>query len=102
MLAVLFVAPLFYGYWSLDNVALLSPVEVALAFDAPLVKGASSATGARGVISKMGEVEVKYGAVRQHAGGLGEVKGSDSPAYRLGISRSESVTTPMEGMRFDH
>ncbi|KAK3111663.1 hypothetical protein LTR53_012864 [Teratosphaeriaceae sp. CCFEE 6253] len=90
-LAALFVLPLLWGFWKLDKVGLLSPLEVAKLFDAPLLAEANSAAGARGVVDTLGDREVKLGAVRS---------GSDG-AYRFGVAKSQQVYEPHKGMRFD-
>ena len=92
VLAVMFVAPLYYGWWTLGgNARLLSPMEIALAFDAPLLKDINSATGASEAIKRLGDVEVKYGSVTT----------SDGRSHRLGIAESGRVMKPQKGMRFD-
>lgn len=104
-MAVLFVLPLFWGFWRLDKVGLLSPIQLALALDAPLVKDANSAAGVSAVVDQLGDVRVKYGAVS-----ITDINGSDcdpkgeadrSGTYRLGIAKSARVVDPPKGMRFD-
>ncbi|KAK3068912.1 hypothetical protein LTR53_013158 [Teratosphaeriaceae sp. CCFEE 6253] len=90
-LAALFVLPLLWGFWKLDKVGLLSPLEVAKLFDAPLLAEANSAAGARGVVDTLGDREVKLGAVRSGSEG----------AYRFGVAESQQVYEPHKGMRFD-
>ncbi|KAK3075557.1 hypothetical protein LTR53_000995 [Teratosphaeriaceae sp. CCFEE 6253] len=106
MVAVLVVLPLFWGWWSLGKVALLSPVELALAFDAPLLRDVNSATGSAGVIGHLGGVRVQYGAMSDGVHGEGPASSSGesvraSVAFRLGIGESANVFRPHKGMRFD-
>ena len=105
VLAVLFVLPLFWGWWTLGHAPLVSPVELALAFDAPLFKKANSATGSTGVIKKLGEVHVTYGAAYETSlrpsADDAETKYAENIAPRLGIGRSKDVMAPYKCMRFD-
>ncbi|KAK3615803.1 hypothetical protein LTR56_026366 [Elasticomyces elasticus] len=89
LFAVLMVLPLFWGWWTIGRTNVLSPVELALAFDAPLFRDANSAQGVRKAVQKVGTTKVRYGAV-----------GSTTP-YRLGIAECQNVSTPHQGMRFD-
>ncbi|KAK3640138.1 hypothetical protein LTR56_005550 [Elasticomyces elasticus] len=88
LLAILMVLPLFWGWWRLGRTTLLSPVELALAFDAPLFRDVNSAQRASQAVGKFGTTEVKYGAV------------GNTP-YRLGIAERQNVLTPHQGMRFE-
>ncbi|KAK3635935.1 hypothetical protein LTR56_014473 [Elasticomyces elasticus] len=106
IIAVLFVLPLFWGWWTLDKVTLLSPFEVALAFDAPLLKEANSAQGVAAMVrSDMGKTQVKWGAVPDRSKFFDTdsdgTQRNGNAAYRLGIAESQSVMTPHKGMRFD-
>ena len=105
ILAALFVLPLFWGWWTLDSPRELSPLGIALAFDAPLLKGANSATGASGVVKQMGDMCVRYGVVENSAGTCdtddGVVKGTERGICRLGIAEIGSVRQPQKGMRFE-
>ncbi|KAK4923562.1 hypothetical protein LTR49_009275 [Elasticomyces elasticus] len=106
IIAVLFVLPLFWGWWTLDKVTLLSPFEVALAFDAPLLKEANSAQGVGAMVeSEMGSTQVKWGAVPDRSNFYDTdsdgTQRNGNAAYRLGIAESQSVMTPHKGMRFD-
>ncbi|KAK3109257.1 hypothetical protein LTR53_017683 [Teratosphaeriaceae sp. CCFEE 6253] len=99
ILAVLFVAPLFWGWWRLGRVGMLSPFELALAFDAPILKEANSATGVPGIIKQMGETKVRFGAVANASEGHeAKVGGRTSP--RLGFGRMDDVIQPRDGEHF--
>ncbi|KAK5708537.1 hypothetical protein LTR17_020623 [Elasticomyces elasticus] len=88
LVAILMVLPLFWGWWRLGRTTLLSPLELALAFDAPLLRNMNSAQRASQAIGEIGDTEVKYGAV-------GNIP------YRLGIAERQNVLTPNQGMRFE-
>ncbi len=64
----------------------LSPMEIALAFNSPLLSDVNSASGAKGVVEKLGGMKVKFGSVKD--------------AGRLGVAYSESVKRPYKGERF--
>ncbi|KAK5681425.1 hypothetical protein LTS10_005955 [Elasticomyces elasticus] len=105
VLAVLFVLPLFWGWWRLDKVQMLSPFDLALAFDAPLLKDVNSATGVQNVVKQMGDLQIRFGMSAQYAKGSGP--GDDGaelgrvPGFRLGFAESQVVSEPLKGMRFD-
>ncbi|KAK5720392.1 hypothetical protein LTR17_015029 [Elasticomyces elasticus] len=101
VMAVMFVLPLFFGWWTLGNAPLLSPMELGLAFDAPCLKEVNSATGSSGVVQKVGDVRLKYGAIYTMNGpGIEDGKESERMVCRLGIAQSQDVQQPTRGMRF--
>src|ERR1700761_1838206 len=61
LLTILVVLPLFNHWWSFDRSRTLSPLELAVAFDAPLVREVPSTRGADGVIQQVGDVRVRFG-----------------------------------------
>ncbi|KAK5697491.1 hypothetical protein LTR97_007629 [Elasticomyces elasticus] len=105
LLAVLFVLPLFWGWWKLDKVQMLSPFDLALAFDAPLLKDVNSATGVQNVVKQMGDVQVRFGMSVENAKvsrpGNDEAGVGSVASFRLGFAESHMVSEPPKGMRFD-
>ncbi|KAK5695177.1 hypothetical protein LTR97_008683 [Elasticomyces elasticus] len=102
ILAVMFVLPLFFGWWTLGNAPLLSPMELGLAFDAPCLKEVNSATGSSGVVQKVGDVHLKYGAIHTMNGpGIEDVRESERMVCRLGIAESQNVQKPTRGQHFE-
>ncbi|TKA59721.1 hypothetical protein B0A55_12896 [Friedmanniomyces simplex] len=105
VIAVMFVLPLFWGRWTLGKVSLLSPSDVVLAFNAPLLRGANSTKGASGVVKQMGNVQVKFGIVadtsRFYDTDSDGTRVRGSAGYRLGIAEKQRVLTPQKDMRFD-
>ncbi|ETN44487.1 uncharacterized protein HMPREF1541_10157 [Cyphellophora europaea CBS 101466] len=62
IVALLLAAALFKGYSTLGRPMTMSPVELAKAFDAPLLKGADSNAEMKALIELMGTRSVMYGA----------------------------------------
>ncbi|KAK5700209.1 hypothetical protein LTR17_023118 [Elasticomyces elasticus] len=88
VMAVMFVLPPFFGWWTLGNAPLLSPMELGLAFDAPCLKEVNSATGSSGVVQKVGDVHLKYGAIYTMNGpSIEDGKDSERMVCRLGIAQ---------------
>jgi len=102
VVAALSLLPLFWRWWKLGKMSFLSPIELALAFDSPLLKSASSATGSSGAIKSLGNVKVKYGAVydRSQVCACCTAKLTDDKDCRLGIGHEATVMDPPKDMRF--
>lgn len=101
LVTVLLILPLFYGWWTLDSKLTLSPLNIALAFESPLLKDVNSAAGAKDIVQQIGDERIRYGealsddeivvpASRLGAGTTG----------RLGIGMMRNVTRPRSGMQF--
>ena len=81
----------------------MSPFNIALAFDSPIVKDVNSASGSKGVAEEIGNKQLKFGVVYSPyrisvtgASGLEEGKTSG----RLGINESHIVAKPRKGTVF--
>ncbi len=101
LVTVLFVLPMFWGWWTIPNLT-LSPIETALAFNAPLLEDINSGAGAKGVVEELGSTGIRYGVVSrlESDGGGGSDTEEDCASGRLGIGTRESVTRPRKGIRF--
>lgn len=109
LLTILVVLPLFNHWWSFDRSRTLSPLELAVAFDAPLVREVPSAGGADGAIRQIGDVRVRFGAVvrtdnlaeNTETPGFGEGRFSEnrnrSVQSHLGIGKVENVIALTKG-----
>lgn len=64
ILAVLSVLPLFYGFWELGRHVSMSPLEIANAFEAPLLVDIGSNCNAREIMREAGLKNVVYGACK--------------------------------------
>lgn len=62
LLTIFIILPLFNRWWNFERSRTLSPFELALAFDSPLVKNVPSTAGAEGVIRRLGNVRVQFKA----------------------------------------
>ncbi|KAK5172819.1 uncharacterized protein LTR77_002939 [Saxophila tyrrhenica] len=63
-ITVAVVAYTFYGYWRLGRNTTFSPLEMANAFDAPLLRHEDSNMSANQLAKSCGSVEVQYGIAR--------------------------------------
>jgi hypothetical protein len=63
VVAVVVVTGLFHGYWHLGRAVTLSPVEMAKAFDAPLLRGEDPNGMIETLVTRAGDKEVRYGEV---------------------------------------
>lgn len=107
VLTILIVLPLFNRWWIFDRFRSLSPFEVALAFNASLLKSIPSNAGAEGVIQELGHLQVRFGAVAQaeteveksdDASGQTPGQGNSS-GQRLGVNRMDKVEIPRKGTK---
>ena len=110
LLTILIILPMFNHFWTHDRHRTFSPLEVALAFDSPLLKSVHSTAGAYGTICELGDVEVRFGAVQSEGtpsyqrkvitdDDSSQVEG-DSFARRLGIERAANVIRPRKNVQF--
>lgn len=74
-LAILVVIPTFYGFWHLGRSISLDPIEIAKAFDAPILGGAAALSNADIdlLVKTVGKRRIVYGEMLQADGG-GEKK----------------------------
>ncbi|KAI9745789.1 MAG: hypothetical protein M1835_002533 [Candelina submexicana] len=105
MLGVVFVAPIFGGWWHLGRSMSMSPIETAKAFSAPLLKGHDSNAGMKGILKEVGTKDLRYGeVVRVNGGGVrGDVYiPPDTPntTRTLEMANPAWVRAPQEGSRY--
>lgn len=62
-LSIVLVFPTFLGWWHLGRQMSLSPIEIAKAFNAPLLKGCGSNSKVKEISKDVGGLEVVYGGV---------------------------------------
>ncbi|KAK5174063.1 uncharacterized protein LTR77_001143 [Saxophila tyrrhenica] len=80
ILCILAILYTFWGFWNLGHSTSFSPVEIAKAFDAPILKSAPSNVNARRMANFEGDRNVQYGLTTdeltsgEHAGLLGTEK----------------------------
>ncbi|MBE7179797.1 MAG: DUF3176 domain-containing protein [Terriglobus roseus] len=71
LVALVMAAALFKGYAELGRSMTMSPIEVAKAFDAPILKGSDSNARVKTLIKQTGKRSVKYGASNDGSTGSG-------------------------------
>jgi hypothetical protein len=106
VLAIITVLPTFLGYWHLGRKVSMSPIEIAKAFNAPLLKGGNSNADSSQLVKDLGNLAVRYGAVSTG------VEMGDAKATKQGVSASQAelsgwrlqmadeVTQPQKGWVF--
>lgn len=96
--AAVSILPVFYGFWKLGLRATMSPLDVAKAFEAPLLKDVNSAAGSRGIVRAVGDLKVRLGQVTEQQVDDLEKRFTRS---KLAIAEAAGVVTPQKGTRFD-
>jgi hypothetical protein len=102
-IAIACVSLTFHGYWQLGREFSMSPLEIATAFNAPILRGAGSNADAKTLLDEVGDRPVKYGAVgtNETSGIVREQYGTDVlPNTRLQMADPQFTRTPQEGWRF--
>jgi hypothetical protein len=107
-LAIIMVLPTFFGYWHLGRKVSMSPIEIAKAFNAPLLKNDDSNADSGQLIKDMGNLGVRYGAASTGLGGndakVMKQRLSTSQAElsgrRLEMAPPEEVMQPQKGWVF--
>lgn len=70
LLGILAICPTFYGWWKLGREVSWSPLEIAKAFDAPLLRDVDSNATADQLVRQLDRKRVRYGEMRGvHGGG---------------------------------
>jgi len=62
-LAFLALLPLLWGWWHIERTSGFSPLEIALAFRAPLLQDVYRGASLDGIVKMVGELRVRYDAV---------------------------------------
>lgn len=77
----------------------MSPLEIAKAFEAPLLNNVNSAGGSRGIVNEMGDVKIAFGTAEAKV--VDERLGKEFTTSRLVVAEADRVVRPRRGMRFD-
>lgn len=88
VVAVLGVLPLFHGFWELGRDVSMSPLEIAKAFDAPLLANAGSNCEAREIARQAGNKQIVYGVSTT------KTEQSESSPLRLRLEVSGAARKP--------
>jgi hypothetical protein len=92
MLGVLINLPSFYGFWEIGRAVTMNPLETAKAFDAPLLRTASSNAAVDRMKKELSDVKVRYGEV------FGEAE--DHCRLMLKFDLQEKIVKPRPGIRY--
>lgn len=96
MIAILAVIPTFEGFWHLGRSISMNPIEVAKAFDAPILGGPAALSNADIDLldSHLGKRRVLYGEILQHQG---------QPEKKLTMGDSgQRISSPLWGCLRTH
>ncbi|KAF7185182.1 hypothetical protein HII31_13457 [Pseudocercospora fuligena] len=99
ILAIVAIIPVYFGWWKLGVRVTMSPLEIAKAFEAPLLNNVNSAAGSRGIVNDMGDVKIAFGTAEAKV--VDERLGKEFTTSRLVIAEADQVVRPRRGMRFD-
>lgn len=99
-IAVFFVTLTFAGYSTLGRSVSMSPLEIAKAFNAPLLEGVDSNADVKSLMRVVGERSVKYGAVSIDAAvdtaGTYAVRKEDTQARMAYVASDDGGQTRLE------
>jgi hypothetical protein len=104
--AILFAALLYWGWWQLGRHVSFSPIEIAKAFDAPLLQDVKTNSRAKDLLRDVGNLRIRYGAVSQRQPLLGERKQDTTPSTlegprdRLVFGLADQTLRPYGGQVF--
>lgn len=96
ILAILFVTATFRGYWHLGRTMTMSPIELAKAFNAPLLSNEDSNAEVEGLVSKVGDKAVRYGVVTS-----GFERGDATKNYSRVTASGFDTDTSRQNMRLE-
>jgi hypothetical protein len=108
LLSIVFVATTFYGYWELGREVSMSPLEIAKAFDAPLLAMEDSNNDSKALVKSIGNKAVRYGVIVEpvehtlvygHKGN-GTVRQGGARSAILGIAERDIVRAPRDGQHY--
>lgn len=89
VVGILAVGLLYVGWWELGRTVTMSPLELALAFDAPLLGGLQGNSEIDDIVEQADKRRIRYGEV--------DVHGTDSN-YRLMLADTKTARRPREGI----
>jgi len=92
-LGVVLVFPTFLGWWQLGRKMSLSPIEIAKAFNAPLLEGFRSNSEVKKILKEGGGLEVVYGEV--------VMPGSEGEKKSLQMANPEFAIRPRAKFAYD-
>lgn len=102
---VIIVASTFYGWWKVGRTVSMSPVEIAKAFNAPVLQSRGLGSDLDGMLPVVGYRRVRYGEVRYRDGEMlypedpGERDASGIQS-RLELTHLHWASTPRNGAQY--
>lgn len=105
LLTIIFVLPVFWGWWKIGTDLTLSPFQTGKMLQSPLLSDVNSAAGATGVVRDMGDLRVRFGLVEAENPAKTEgyeMNGTHVIRSRIGIAPSCVVASPQKGMTISH
>jgi hypothetical protein len=108
LLSTIFVATTFYGYWELGREVSMSPLEIAKAFDAPLLAMEDSNNNSKALVKSIGNKSVRYGVIIEPVEhtpmygfkGSGAISQGGVRSAILGIAERDTVRAPRNGQHY--
>lgn len=98
LLGILAVIPTFWGWWEDGREVRMTPLEIAKAFDAPLLAQADGNATVNKLTAQLGERCIRYGEVLQP--GEQEVDGVARRKAKLAFCDADSVMRPGSGKTY--
>jgi hypothetical protein len=89
--AILFAALLYWGWWQLGRHVSFSPIEIAKAFDAPLLQNVNTNSRAKDLLRDVGNLRIRYGASTPDTATSGRKETRHHPIYPGRAARSSCV-----------
>lgn len=99
-LAILTVTLTFYGFWHLGRQMTMSPIELAKAFDSPLLSCEDSNAVVGTIVKRIGKRGVRYGVVQGEAAFVNGENSHVNDAPQLKIADADRVDPPQKGLIF--
>jgi hypothetical protein len=94
LLAILAILITFWGFWDLGRSSSLSPLEIAKAFDAPLLSDVLSNSSGREIEKIEGERKVRYGAIDEDFENAAQSDTRSGEMQRLVVADAATVQKP--------
>lgn len=92
VVCVAFIAPTYWGWWRIGRPVSFSPLEMAKAFESPMLSDCYSNSNGRTLAKYATDEPVRYGLVP------GDPSGTTT---KIAFAESNSVTPPQQGTRVD-
>ncbi|KAJ9661889.1 hypothetical protein H2198_001641 [Neophaeococcomyces mojaviensis] len=95
-LGVIFVIPTFHGFWELGRPVSFSPLEIAKAFNAPLLQGVQGNGHVNDLLNEVGAMKVRYG----DSGTTVSTTAYGDEVRKIEIGPATGIRPPEKGVRY--